>query len=80
MRLRVTQPLLLGHRFHHPAQVGNPAFRAVCQRAPTLESNRCPPALACTPDIGHALAGFFAFEGSDRLCAHGQNLPCIAFP
>jgi len=71
MRLRVTRPRLLGHGFHHLAQVGNPTFRAVRQRVPPLESNRCPPALARTLDISHALAGLFALEGSDRFRAHG---------
>ena len=80
MRLRVTQPLLLGHRFYHLAQVGNPAFRAVCQRVPPLESNRCPPALARALDISHALAGLFALEGSDRFRAHGQKVPCVPSP
>lgn len=80
MRLRVTQPRLLGHRFHHLAQVGNPAFRAVCQRVPPLESNRCPPALVRALDISHALAGLFALEGSDRFRAHGQKVPCVPSP
>src|ERR1035438_1228026 len=45
-QLRTRQPSLLGHGRQHLAQVGDPTFHPVRQRISSLESKRCPPALA----------------------------------
>ena len=79
-QLRTLQPGLLGHGLQHLAQVGNPAFHSVCQRVTSLESKRCPPALAGVLQISHALASLGAFEGLDRFRAHIPRVAYITFP
>jgi hypothetical protein len=55
----------MSHGLQHLAQIGNPAFHPVGQRVSSLESKRCPPALAGVPQISHALVALGAFECLD---------------